>query len=300
MNPLRASLVLSRSLRTAGLAGRVMPPGVNCSLEPSQNQTNSQLAASGGAANGNALTMDDVAGITESLRSLVTDRDARAGMSRAGDASGVRVANREEDNEQSREETSDVSETGTRFLSFGSSKRSPDDSWKAEPDGTQPRGWSNSPASGTNDQQRGNTWSTAASSAQHDADKGASSGQSPNWKTERKSERLVVDRVYVGNLSFQATADDVASLFSPCGQIHRILLQQQPGEERRHRGFCFVQFAGTDQEVEEAARKAVAELNGWELMGRVLRVEEDDWRRRFVPGQAQREGGGERGGKGEE
>jgi RNA recognition motif-containing protein len=72
--------------------------------------------------------------------------------------------------------------------------------------------------------------------------------------------------IYVGNLSFQATRNELSGVFMPYGRVERIHIatDQQTGLLR---GFAFVDM-GTDHE--EAL--SIAALNGAELMGRDLRV----------------------------
>jgi RNA recognition motif-containing protein len=72
--------------------------------------------------------------------------------------------------------------------------------------------------------------------------------------------------IYVGNLSYQATPDDVQSVFADYGKVTRVQLPTDR-ETGRMRGFAFVDMA---EEKEEDA--AITALNDAEWMGRVLRV----------------------------
>ncbi|MDA0268509.1 MAG: RNA-binding protein [Cyanobacteria bacterium] len=72
--------------------------------------------------------------------------------------------------------------------------------------------------------------------------------------------------IYVGNLSYEATQDDLTQVFSEYGTIKRVQLPTDR-ETGRMRGFAFVEM-GTDAE-EEAAIEA---LDGAEWMGRDLKV----------------------------
>jgi cold-inducible RNA-binding protein len=74
--------------------------------------------------------------------------------------------------------------------------------------------------------------------------------------------------LFVGNLSFQTTEGDLTALFEPFGEIARIQLMTDR-DTGRSRGFAFVEMANDD-----AAAKAVAELNGKEVDGRALNVNE--------------------------
>jgi RNA recognition motif-containing protein len=71
--------------------------------------------------------------------------------------------------------------------------------------------------------------------------------------------------IYVGNLPFSATEDDVRSLFEAHGTVHSVKLIADR-ETGRPRGFGFVEM---DQAEAEAAIKA---LNGADNGGRPMRV----------------------------
>ncbi len=74
--------------------------------------------------------------------------------------------------------------------------------------------------------------------------------------------------LFVGNMSFQTSENELRSLFEPFGQVTevRIVTDRDTG---RARGFAFVEMAN-----EEEAAKAIAGLNGKEVNGRVLKVNE--------------------------
>ena len=72
--------------------------------------------------------------------------------------------------------------------------------------------------------------------------------------------------IYVGNLSYQATEEDVRSVFAEYGTVERVVLPTDR-ETGRMRGFAFVDL--TDDSTEDSA---IEELNGAEWMGRQLRV----------------------------
>ncbi|HWP94389.1 MAG TPA: RNA-binding protein [Gammaproteobacteria bacterium] len=71
--------------------------------------------------------------------------------------------------------------------------------------------------------------------------------------------------IYVGNLAFSASEDDVRSLFEAHGTVHSVKLINDR-DTGRPRGFGFVEM---DQAAAEAAIKA---LNGAMHAGRALRV----------------------------
>jgi len=93
--------------------------------------------------------------------------------------------------------------------------------------------------------------------------------------------------IYVGNLTFDATEDQVRSLFEAYGQVEKvsIITDRDTGQPR---GFAFVEM--TD---DESAGKAMEALNGTNLGGRNLTVNEA----RPKADRPRREGGG-RGGYG--
>ncbi|HEY9764058.1 MAG TPA: RNA-binding protein [Trichocoleus sp.] len=72
--------------------------------------------------------------------------------------------------------------------------------------------------------------------------------------------------IYVGNLSFQATEDDIRDVFAEYGEVTRISLPIDR-ETGKKRGFAFVDMA--EETYEDAA---IAELDGAEWLGRELRV----------------------------
>lgn len=75
---------------------------------------------------------------------------------------------------------------------------------------------------------------------------------------------------FVGNLSFSATEEELTTLFSEVGPVvkARIGTDRETG---RSRGFAFVEFAN-----DEACAAAIERLNGHEMGGRRLRVNDAD------------------------
>ena len=96
-------------------------------------------------------------------------------------------------------------------------------------------------------------------------------------------------RLYVGNLSFHTTEDQLRGIFASYGQIDSVSLvtDRNTGQSR---GFAFVEVAD-----DAAADKAIAELNGRDLDGRNLTVNEARPREERAPRGG---GGGGRGGFG--
>ena len=74
--------------------------------------------------------------------------------------------------------------------------------------------------------------------------------------------------LFVGNMSFQTTESELRALFEPFGEITRIHIVTDR-DTGRARGFAFVEMAN-----DEEAAKAIAALNGKELDGRALNVNE--------------------------
>lgn len=79
-------------------------------------------------------------------------------------------------------------------------------------------------------------------------------------------------KMYVGNLAFQSTEDDIQKLFSEYGEVVSVNLITDR-ETGRSRGFAFVEMH------ENEARSAMDSLDGTELDGRNLRVNEAKPRR---------------------
>ena len=96
---------------------------------------------------------------------------------------------------------------------------------------------------------------------------GSTNGSS-SPRTARKPESVEVTtpRLYVGNLSFEATESDLFELFNGVGQVQNAEVVTYK-HNQRSKGFAFVQM----QTVEEAKR-AVAELHDKEFLGRKLVV----------------------------
>ena len=84
-------------------------------------------------------------------------------------------------------------------------------------------------------------------------------------------ERMGVDmgtKLYVGNLSFDTMENEISEQFSQFGSVNSCALITDKFTGRS-RGFAFVEMGS-----EEEAQKAIAEMNGKELDGRTLTVNE--------------------------
>ncbi len=74
--------------------------------------------------------------------------------------------------------------------------------------------------------------------------------------------------IFVGNLDFGATEDTVRQLFEAYGAVERVSLMTDR-ETGRSRGFAFVEMTNTDE-----ADRAITALNGANVGGRALNVNE--------------------------
>ena len=103
-------------------------------------------------------------------------------------------------------------------------------------------------------------------------------------------------KLFVGNLSFSTTSEDLAELFSQVGTCESapVITDRDSG---RSRGFGFVEMGSNDE-----AERAVSELNGRNFGGRQINVSEARERTGgggggggFGGGRGGRGGGGDRG-----
>lgn len=93
-------------------------------------------------------------------------------------------------------------------------------------------------------------------------------------------------KLYVGNIPFTATEEDIRKMFSEGGRRVTAVQVMMDRVTGRSRGFAFVTMA-SDQEAADAA----AALNGFSLGGRPMRVNEAQDRPGFAP-RGPRPGGG--------
>jgi RNA recognition motif-containing protein len=98
-------------------------------------------------------------------------------------------------------------------------------------------------------------------------------------------------RLYVGNLNFRTTGDELREIFSQAGEVENASVVEDR-DTGRSRGFGFVEMA-----TAEGAAAAIEQFNGKELGGRALTVNEA--RPRVERGGGGFGGGGGRGGYGE-
>jgi RNA recognition motif-containing protein len=75
-------------------------------------------------------------------------------------------------------------------------------------------------------------------------------------------------KLYVGNLSFRTTGDELRELFSQAGEVETATVVEDR-DTGRSRGFGFVEMA-----TQEGAAAAIEQFNGKEFSGRTLTVNE--------------------------
>jgi len=75
-------------------------------------------------------------------------------------------------------------------------------------------------------------------------------------------------KLYVGNLAFQTTSQDLQELFAQAGTVESasVIEDRMTGQSK---GFAFVEMS-----TEEEAASAIDQFNGKELLGRALKVNE--------------------------
>lgn len=97
-------------------------------------------------------------------------------------------------------------------------------------------------------------------------------------------------KLFVGGLAYAATDDELRDFFAAVGNVvsAQVIMDRETGKSK---GFGFVEM-----ETEEEAQKAVAELDGKELAGRRIAVNEARPQERRAPGGGGGFGGGNGGG----
>jgi RNA recognition motif-containing protein len=99
-------------------------------------------------------------------------------------------------------------------------------------------------------------------------------------------------KLYVGNLAFQTTSEDLQQLFSQAGTVESANIVEDR-DTGRSRGFAFVEMS-----TQEEATAAIEQFNGKEVGGRALTVNEARPRENRGGGGGGRGFGGNRGGGG--
>ena len=77
----------------------------------------------------------------------------------------------------------------------------------------------------------------------------------------------MANKIYVGNMSYSTTEDDLRVLFAAYGDVTSVSVVTDRYTDRP-RGFAFVEMATPD-----AASEAIAGLNNKEVAGRMLKVD---------------------------
>jgi len=115
----------------------------------------------------------------------------------------------------------------------------------------------------------------SAPSAQPSGGRSASASSSPRPPREPKPRResaapnpgeIATERLYVGNLSYDASESDLFELFNGVGSVRNAEVVVN-SRTQRSKGFAFVTMASVEE-----ARRAVTELHGKEFMGRPLQL----------------------------
>jgi cold-inducible RNA-binding protein len=101
-----------------------------------------------------------------------------------------------------------------------------------------------------------------------------------------------VTKIFVGNLSYQTTQDDLSAAFAAFGGVERvdIVTDRDTGQPR---GFAFIEMTDAKE-----AQAAITQLNGTDLNGRAINVSEARPKPAGGGGGHGAGGGGGRGGRG--
>lgn len=83
----------------------------------------------------------------------------------------------------------------------------------------------------------------------------------------KKARDPIQTKLFVGNLDFDTTPDDLRTLFAEAGEVTGVSIPTDR-ESGRPRGFAFVEMSTGEQ-----AAAALEKFNGFELQGRALRVD---------------------------
>jgi cold-inducible RNA-binding protein len=75
-------------------------------------------------------------------------------------------------------------------------------------------------------------------------------------------------KLYVGNLAFETTSNDLQTMFAQAGTVENVSLIEDR-ETGRSRGFGFVEMSTTEE-----GNAAMAQFNGKDVDGRTLKVNE--------------------------
>jgi cold-inducible RNA-binding protein len=81
-----------------------------------------------------------------------------------------------------------------------------------------------------------------------------------------KVKKIMTTKLYVGNLAFETSSNDLQTLFSQAGTVESVSVIEDR-ETGRSRGFGFVEMS-----TKEEGAAAVEQFNGKDLGGRTLKV----------------------------
>jgi len=109
-----------------------------------------------------------------------------------------------------------------------------------------------------------------------------------------QTEAICVKNIFVGNLDFNTSEDELRQLFATYGQVDRVSIMTDR-DTGRSRGFGFVEMTNA-----EDGEKAIAAINGTQINGRTLNVNEARPKTERAGGGGRDRGGpgGGRGGRG--
>jgi cold-inducible RNA-binding protein len=93
---------------------------------------------------------------------------------------------------------------------------------------------------------------------------------------EGKGKKLMSIKLYVGNLPFQTSRDELQTLFAQTGTVESVSLIEDR-ETGRSRGYGFIEMS-----TKEEGAAAIEKFNGQELGGRFLKVNEANQRENRV------------------
>ncbi|MDX6557050.1 MAG: hypothetical protein QOF72_99 [Blastocatellia bacterium] len=83
-----------------------------------------------------------------------------------------------------------------------------------------------------------------------------------------KGKKIMSTKLYVGNLSFQTSSEELQTLFAQAGTVESVSLIEDR-ETGRSRGFGFIEMS-----TKEEGAAAISQFNGKDLGGRALTVNE--------------------------
>ncbi len=93
-------------------------------------------------------------------------------------------------------------------------------------------------------------------------------------------------KIYVGNLSQETTEDDLRQAFEVFGQVISVKIVRGRGSGES-RGYGFVEMPNSDE-----GQTAISELNGKDLKGHIIKIEEGRMKTKYHAGGDKRGGFG--------